>query len=234
LNATQTYFSKSDWALDGIDLLQGAPKEILSDLTDKCEWLEFSENEVVVDIKDASTSVYFVAKGKLRALDYMKEEQEVSLAEVQSGDVFGELSAIDLEVRSARVIALEPTLLAKLPSEDFQRVLKECPDVAVTLLHRFAGIIRRMTNRITSMSTLSPHQRIYNELLRLSEPDTGNPNNWIISNAPNHEDLSTWVGTDKQTVADAIGGLARDGVIERKHRNLVIKDHVRLQRLIGQ
>ena len=116
----------------------------------------------------------------------------------------------------------------------FQKILTEYPEVSVSLLRRFADMIRRMTARVTSMSTLSPHQRVYSELLRLCEPDTSSNGNWIIFNAPNHKDLSTWVGTDKQTVADAIGNLARDGVIERKHKDLIIRDHTRLQRLSDQ
>ncbi len=79
---------------------------------------------------------------------------------------------------------------------------------------------------------MTHHQRIYFELLRLAEPDTGNPQAWIIRNSPQHAELAAWVGADKQTVADAIGNLARDGVIERKHKDLRIKDHARLKRLV--
>lgn len=226
-------FDPDNMTLEGIDLLQAVPPKILSALTEKCTWHEFQPEDIVVDVNDEGTSVYFIVKGRLRVLDFLTEETEVSLAEAHAGGFFGELSALDKEPRSARVTALDPTLLAELSSEDFNDLLHECPEIAVNLLHRFAEIVRRMTSRVTTMSTLTPHQRVYSELLNLAEPDVTTSGLWIIENAPNHQELSTWVGTDKQSVADAIGSLARDGVIERKHKKLIIKDHTRLQRLVG-
>ena len=56
----------------------------------------------------------------------------------------------------------------------------------------------------------------------------------MIQNVPHHSEIATWVGAEKQTVAEAIGGLARDGIIERKQGTLHIKDRARLQRLASQ
>lgn len=221
-------------SLAEIKILEDAPPDIIAQVERCCRWSEYDEGDVVIDQKDVGTSVFFIAKGRLRVIDFMVEDQEVSLADLEPGDTFGELSAVDLKVRSARVTALEPTVLAEVNSDDFHKLLLDCPTVTFSLLKRFANIIRNMTSRVTAMSTLSPHQRIYNELLRLAEPDTTVDGVWIISNVPNHVELSSWVGVDKQTVADAIGNLARSRVVERKHRNLIIRDHARLQRLVSQ
>ncbi len=232
--ATAYHFGEIDHCLDDVELLQSVSPEKLMQLTEKCNWIEYRANDIIVDVNDEGTSLFFLVKGKLRVMDFLAKGQEVALAEIKSGDLFGELSAIDLNIRSARVIALEPILLAELPSEEFHKLLIECPFVATALLRRFAKLIRHMTQRLTSMSMLSPHQRIYSELLRLSEPNTSESGGWIINDAPNHQELSSWVGTDRQTVADAIGNLARDGVIQRKHKDLIIKNHLRLQQLIDK
>ena len=141
---------------------------------------------------------------------------------------------IDLKVRSARVTTLEPALLASLSSKDFRKLLLDCPGISLAMLKTFASFIRTLNTRITALSTMSPHQRIYQELLRISEPNTDGDGSWIIINAPHHSELASWVGAEKQTVAEAIGSLARDGVIERKHKDLHIKDRARLQRLASQ
>jgi len=221
-------------SLDNIQILMEAPREIVDEVISLCTWAEFQENDVVVDSDDASTDVFFVVKGRLRAMDYLTENQQVALADLEAGESFGELSAIDLKMRSARVVALEHSVLASMSSRDFRKLLMDCPGIALALLKRFASFIRTLNTRVTAMSTMSPHQRIYFELLRLAEPDTGDPGGWIINNAPNHAEIASWVGADRQTVADAIGNLARDGVIERKHKNLRIRDHSRLQRLVNQ
>ena len=227
-------FDASVRNLSGNKLLVEAPPEILADIEKKCEWLEFAADAVVVNLADNTTNVFFVVEGKLKAMDYLSDQHEVALAELGPGDSFGELSAIDLKVRSARVTAVEPTLLASLPSKEFKQLLLACPGMSLALLKWFAGFIRTLNTRITALSTLSPHQRIYYELLRISEPNTAGDGSWIIINVPNHSEIATWIGAEKEIVADAIGKLARDGVVERKHKNLLIRDHARLQRLANQ
>lgn len=217
-----------------MNLLTEATPEKIRELEKCCKWMEYEADEIVVNLKDETTNVFFVVKGKLRAMDFLNEDEEVSLAELIPGDSFGELSAIDLKVRSARVTTIEPALLASLSSKDFRQLLLDCPGIALAMLKTFASFIRTLNTRITALSTMSPHQRIYQELLRISEPNTDGDGSWIIINAPHHSELASWVGAEKQTVAEAIGSLAREGVIERKHKDLHIKDRARLQRLASQ
>lgn len=231
----ESRFKPSERTLKDISLLAEAPPAKVKELEECCEWLEYGADEIVVNLKDESTNVYFVVKGKLRAMDYLTDENdEVALAELGEGCSFGELSAIDLKVRSARVTTIEPTLLASVASKDFRKLLFDCPGISLSLLKTFAGFIRTLNTRITALSSLSPHQRIYQELLRISEPNTDGDGSWIISKLPNHSELATWVGAEKQAVAEAMGSLARDGVIERRHGTLHIKDRARLQRLASQ
>ena len=132
-----------------------------------------------------------------------QEDRQVALAELGPGDSIGELSAIDLKVRSARVSATEHCLLASLSSKEFRTLLLDCPGISLALLKRFSGYIRTLNTRITALSTMSPHQRIYHELLRISEPNADGDGSWIIVNAPHHSEIAEWVGAEKQTVAEA-------------------------------
>ncbi len=230
----QPQFKESEKSLNSIGLLAEATPEKIALLEKQCTWKALDTNEIVIDLKDRSTDVYFVVKGKLKAMDFLTEDEQVALAELGPGDSFGELAAIDLKVRSARVTTVEPTLLASLSSRDFRHLLIECPGVSLALLKRFAGFIRTLNTRITALTTMSAHQRVYHELLRLSEPNTYGDGSWVILHVPPHAEIAEWVGAEKQVVAEAIGNLARDGVIERRHRSLIIRDRARLQRLASQ
>lgn len=227
-------FKKSARTLNGVGLLAEAPPKKIAELEKACTWKEFGNDEIVIDLKDKTTDAFFIVKGRVKAMDYLNEEEEVALAELGAGDTFGELSAIDGKVRSARVTTMEETLLAAVDSHDFRKLLLDCPGISLALLKRFAGNIRTLNTRITALSTMSAHQRIYHELLRMAQPNTGGDGSWIIVNAPQHSEIASWVGAEKHIVAQAIGGLARDGVIERKHRSLLIRDRARLQRLATQ
>ena len=221
-------------SLGEISVLVEVPPKMMTEIENKCEWLEYAPGEVIIDATNSTTDVCFLVKGKLRVMNILTDTQEVALAELQAGDCFGELSAIDSKNRSARVTAMEPSVVALLPGKEFRHLLVVCPEMALALLKSLTSLIRTLSARISSLSLMSPHQRVYYELLRISEPNTQGDGSWIIHNVPNHAEIAAWVGAEREVVADAIGRLARERVVERKHKNLLIKDRERLQRLADQ
>jgi len=229
-----TAIPKDVRTLDGIELLGEAPPDIVRRLEAECRWFTCKPDEMIVDRDDESTEVFFITSGSVKVMDFLANDQEIALAELGAGTSFGEMSAIDSSRRSARVAALEDTTLAALPSKMFRQLLIDCPGISLMLLKRFAGLIRTLNSRVTSLSTLSPHQRVYYELLRMSEPNTQGDGTWMIHFLPKHEEIASWSGTSREDVAMAIGHLAREGIVGRKHKSLVIKDHGRLQMLVNQ
>lgn len=218
-------------SLRQVGLLSVVPKEILVDIETKARWLDLPANRIVVDRNDATTDIYFIARGRVQVIDFLEGRPEVVLAELVTGDHFGELSAIDGNKRSARVLTAEPTLLAALTANQFSTILSRCPEVGILLLRRFAGLIRFLTGKVTALSSLSPHQRVFLEILRMAQPNPAGDGTWLIRNLPPHNDLAAVIGIERETVAAAIGELARERIAERKHRSLIVRDYPRLQLL---
>lgn len=229
--------------LDGIRLLHSLPAEALRALEARCQWREYAPEDTILDLDDDGTDVCFIARGKLRILLFGRPEdsdigsgsvgvaEQVALAEMFTGDTFGELSAIDGRPRSARVIAQDNCVIALLPREALFDLLRGHPEVAIALLTRFAGMLRSMNRRVFSMATMTPQQRVYMELLRLSHPNPQGDGSWIIDALPAHGDIADWSAAPREVVGTAIGHLAREGIVERRHRSLLIKDHARLRML---
>lgn len=239
--------------LDGIRLLHSLPAEALRVLEARCLWREYAPEDIIFDLDDDGTDVCFIARGKLRILIFGRPDngdlggsstadtgqgtatedgaEQVALAEMFTGDTFGELSAIDGRPRSARVIAQDNCIIAMLPREAMLDLLRGHPEVAIALLARFAGMLRSMNRRVFSMATMTPQQRVYMELLRLAHPNPQGDGSWIIDALPAHGDIADWSAAPREVVGTAIGHLAREGIVERRHRSLLIKDHARLRML---
>jgi CRP-like cAMP-binding protein len=218
-------------SLREVGLLSVVPRDLLTEIEATARWIDVPANRIVIDRNDASTDIYFIAKGRVQIIDFLEGRQEVVLAELVTGDHFGELSAIDGNKRSARVQTAEATLLATLTAAQFGSLLSRCPEVGIVLLRRFAGLIRFLTGKVTALSSLSPHQRVYLEILRMSQPNPSGDGTWLIRNLPNHQDLAAAIGIERETVASAIGELARERIAERKHKSLIVRDYPRLQLL---
>lgn len=223
-----------EYDLEKVHLVRHLPPEAREKIKQKCQWMDFGPNEVILDRADEDLhEVFFLVKGKVRIMNFAGENREIALADLEEGAHFGELSAVDCRGRSARVLGSDACIIARMGREDFIAMLMEFPRVALDLLDHFAGMIRRLTERVSSLSALSPHQRIYLELLRISEPDPRGDGSWIISVAPPHAEIASWSGTDKLDVANAIGGLVRNGILERHNRSFQIKEHAKLKLLAG-
>lgn len=220
--------------LEKIELFSGLPAEALREIESTARWLTFDAEQQVFDKSTDSLDVYFVVSGSVRILGHAQGEREVALANVLAGNYFGELAAIDRKERSARVVAIEPSLLAALAGPAFVDIMMRYPVISLRVMERFARIIRALDNRVTDLSTLSEVQRVYVELVRLTQPDPRRLGGWHIPDMPNHKEIASWAGTSREAVAQAIGELGRAGILERRSMNMVVHDWAKLQMMARQ
>ncbi len=217
--------------LERIGLFSGLPPEAIREIESLCHWHRFAAEDEVFDKDSASLDVYFVVQGAVRIMNQLDGGREVTFANISAGNYFGELAAIDGRGRSARVAAAEDSILASLDSKAFIDVMMRHPGIALRVMDRFVRIIRALDGRVSDLSALTEVQRVYAELVRLAQPDPRRPGGWYIPDLPNHKEIASWAGTARESVAQAIGELARQGVAERRSMNIVVHDWARLQEM---
>jgi len=216
-------------ALAACELFAGLPAEAISEIERRCSWYRFAPGEQVFDRDSDALEVYFLVSGTVRILAQQSDDREVALADVVAGNFFGELAAIDGLPRSARVVATRDAVLASLDRASFLEYMHRYPDISLQVLARLTRIIRNLDHRVTQLSTQNESQRIWSELVRLAQPDASRPEGWHIPDLPNHKEIASWAGTSREAVGQAIGELARHGVVRRKSMGLMICDWSRLQ-----
>jgi NTE family protein len=104
-------------------------------------WVELAGGALLMEQGEAGDSVYLAISGRLRV--YVRDEEGASrmVRELTRGDVIGEMSLYTGEPRSATVVAVRDTVLARLDKPDFERLLALGPQVSLTLTRQ---IIRRL------------------------------------------------------------------------------------------
>jgi CRP-like cAMP-binding protein len=201
-------------------------------LDTQCSWRRASRNQWIVDYQDTSSDVFFVASGTVRVKVRSVSGREVLLREINAGEFFGELAAIDNQPRSAGILAVTDVTVARMPALVFRATVHAHPDVCDHLLALLAGQIRILANRVNEFTTLDARHRIYAELLRLSRPETGRVNRAIVSPPPVHAEIAARVSIRREAVAREFKTLERAGLIERRRGALVLTDPGRLRHLI--
>ena len=141
---------KGDSSLAVIDVLRDLSAEALQRLARQCAWKEYAPKQQIVGHQDASRQVYFLARGRVRAIIYSQAGREVTFRDIEAGEMFGEFAAIDGEPRSASVEALKPSLVASMAPDLFWQVLRDHPTVTAATLKRLTRQIRALTETKSS------------------------------------------------------------------------------------
>jgi CRP/FNR family cyclic AMP-dependent transcriptional regulator len=205
------------------------------DLLDtQCSWHRASRNQWIIDYQDKSNDVFFVVSGTLRVKIQSVSGREVLLREINAGEFFGEIAAIDNQPRSSGIIAITDVSFARMPASVFRMAIHAYPDACDQLLELLAGYVRTMSNRVNEYTMLDARHRIYAELLRLSRPETGKPTQAIVSPPPVHSDLAARVSIRRESVTRELKVLERAGLIEKRRGALVLTDTARLRQMIAE
>ncbi len=220
--------------LGGIELFKHLPPDDLEALAKRCRWRRHTAGQRIVGHMDETRDVFFIVKGKIRAIIYSLSGKEVTFRDISAGDMFGEFSAIDGQPRSANVIALMDSLIASMPADVFWDVLRSYPMVAEATLKRLTNQLRVLSERVFEFSTLTVKNRIHAELLRLARDHMRGENTAAISPAPTHAHIASRVSTHREAVTRELNDLARAGLIERRHGVLIIRDVNHLIRMVRE
>jgi CRP-like cAMP-binding protein len=207
-----------------LDLFASVDRSVLLGLEQACRYRRFAAQEQIVDKDSLASDVYFIVRGRARVVNYSVSGREITFADLEEGDYFGELSAIDGKPRSAGVMAVEECVIVALPRRLFMTILADYPQAALHVMQRLAGIIRSANDRIMDLSTLGAHNRVQAELLRQAQGHKTIRNTAVIEPIPIHSDIASRVSTTRETVARVLNDLARKGILQRTRTALLIRN----------
>jgi CRP/FNR family transcriptional regulator, cyclic AMP receptor protein len=214
-----------------IPLFKSLDPEALERLDRSCTWRRVAAKEWVVDDKAQGTDVFFVLAGHVRVVVSVAGRDTI-LRDIEAGDFFGELAAIDLKPRSAGILAITDSVLACMSAATFRRTIHEHADVCDQVMAVLVNQIRSLTNRANENSGLSAKHRLWAELLRLARPATLTPDQPVVSPPPTHAELAARVSSHREAVTREMSALERAGLIARRRGAIVLLDVERLRQLV--
>ena len=129
-------------ALKECGVLAAADGAALQRLVDAAETETFATGKVVFEEGEMSSRVYVVALGSLQV---RLGDKLVSFAE--AGALFGEYAMFAKGVRTARVLAAEPSVLLSFAAAEFREFLLQCPAVMMELLQTAVRRLHRVERR---------------------------------------------------------------------------------------
>jgi len=191
------------------------------------------EGELILDYEDTSTDVYLIVSGAVRVLIRTPNGKEMLLADLTTGEFFGETAAIDGSARSANVTATMTSELIVIPRTDFLAAVHATPAVCDRLMHLLVNRIRDLNERMFQRNVLDVRHRLYADLLRLSRPRDAKGEQRVLSPPPPHHDLAARIGCRREQVSREISAMETEGLAEKTRGGLVILRPTELARRVS-
>lgn len=138
-------------------------------LAEYAQIARFGADEVIFQRGDPGDSMMAVVTGRVKICAHSEDGKELILNIIKPGEVFGEISLIDGEPRTADAAALEPSQLLVLERRDFQRHLEQNPRVAQRLLAILCQRLRRTSAALEESLFLEVPARLARVVLHLAQ-----------------------------------------------------------------
>jgi CRP/FNR family transcriptional regulator, cyclic AMP receptor protein len=220
--------------LKSVRLLEGVPLPALEALARQCRWRHFAAGQRVISREAPDNDVYLIVSGQVRVTAFSATGREVTFGNMRAGEWFGDFAAIDGLSRSADVVAVEDALVASMSPALFRQLLREHAVVSERTMRRLVSSIRELTERVFDFSTLGVQNRLHAELLRLARQAGVEGNQARIDPAPKHTEIASHISTYREQVTRELSAMARQGLIQRSGRALVIPNVERLEKIVSE
>ena len=129
--------------LQKFNLFENLSRSELEPIASETRVLTLQKSEVVCEEDSDSDCMYFIDSGSVGVY-----KQGVTLAVLESGDYFGEMSLITGASRNATVTTLEPSVLFEISADEFDRIFERLPRAMYRLLVTYDARLRRHNDTV--------------------------------------------------------------------------------------
>ena len=132
--------------LKSLNLFKDTPENVLADLAPLMKEIQYEQGTEIFKEGEIGDCMYIIQQGNIKI-----HKGNTTLAILKEKEVFGELSLLDADTRSASATADTDCILYKIDQEPFYELMDERPEVA-------KGFIKILCQRLRTMNEKSRKQ----------------------------------------------------------------------------
>lgn len=209
--------------------------EEYTDLNIAHHFIEAKKGEYIYFDSHHLNKLYFVKDGYIK-IGYIDESGNEIIKEIiKEGEIFGQfaLERNNLNGEFARAYKGDVSLCA-FSIEDFEKLLKQRPELAIKYSKQVGEKLRRAEFRLITMLNKDVRSRLLAFFYHLAIMDgyDGSTNSWMLDNFMTHDDIGKLIGSSRQTVTTFINQLEEEGLIKLSRKKIIIPDVKKLQQLV--
>jgi CRP-like cAMP-binding protein len=217
------------WYLERFRLLDALTDEQKRAVEQSTRMLELGRGRRIYLAGDVSDQVFLLKTGIVKIYT-SGEQQDLVLAFLYPGDIFGELALIDDSPHDEIAEVVEDAVLCALNRDVLVRLIRQTPSLGYEITKLMGRRLRRFRTRVEELLYKSAHARVANTLLDLAA-DYGikDADGVLIPIRLKQSELGSLVGLARETVNIVLQDLKQRGLVEASRTSIRLKDPERLR-----
>ena len=191
----------------------------------------YTAGDTIFTMGEPGQSMMALAEGTVRVSMFTPSDREVTLNDLQAGDVFGEIAMLDGQERSASVKALTNCTLVVLERRALLDLLNRNPDLSIRLIELLCQRVRRSDERMIEIAFLDLPARLAKLVLRLSVAAPASEEKPLGKLSQSQSELAGMIGNSRENVNRCLRRWQKAELVDLKDGWLIIKDRARLEAL---
>lgn len=183
----------------------------------------YKKGEIIFNEGDKGDSLHIITSGVVKIIKYSKEGKTKTLAILKEKDSFGEMALLTKESRSATVEALEKVETLCITRSNFEELIAKEPSISLQIIKTLSERLAKADRDIKILALGDAKSR-----LACVIDDFRNELDTVRFT---HQELADLAGLTRETTTRTLNGMVKEGIVETKSRNIVIKDMKKLREL---
>lgn len=124
----------------------------------------YSDNDVIFLEHELGYELYIIQQGKVK-ITKIVDNNEIMLAVLQPGDIFGEMAILENKPRSASAISFGESVMLAVNKDNFQSMVTSQPQLATKIITLLSERIWTSYRQFANLLISDPLGRVYDTLL---------------------------------------------------------------------
>ena len=183
----------------------------------------FAAKDMIFAPGDPDDQLYFLLEGTVRLYKIYGEYKEATVALLQDGGVFGELSLEEGPWQTVFAEALTDVRVVRVRKPILAEVVKRHPELATKLFFSFSERLRQSEEVIDSLLEREVSARLATLLANLGNRfGKTNGSGAVLNMRLTHQDLANMIVSTREAVSKVMSEFQREGLIEVRDRRIAI------------
>lgn len=208
-----------------VDMFEPLTEEEIAELRWRHLDTRLNGGEIFYTPMDLCETLFILKEGRVKIYRVSPGGRELTLAVLESGTVFGEMTLTSQRLRGAYAESMEPSLVSTMCRADVERLILRRPRVGLQLVHMLSERLAEYEVRMEDLSFKEVPTRLASLILLLIESQgVRTSDGYKLPTRYTHQHLGSMIGANREAVTRAFRLLAEHGTVQIRRRLIYVED----------